>query len=454
MIKRFIFTISCFFLLMITAAWADINLSVTPADGGNSIRFETVNAGNLGYKEEVHVRINSTSGKYQVFERILQPIVNENGEILNLQAISVQALSGSNSNGTLYLQNEDHLTMGEQLLYSSSQNGSSDAFIIGYALNRSLINTSGTFRGRLLFSVRGLGNSGSDELAVDVLLHIVSNFKLTIAGDHTPNAINIKSTDLTEKAADHVNFSFSGNSGEQIRIYQELDSVPQNEMNQPLASGALQLDAAGNGEDLKIGGISSLGPQRTLIYSGNKDADNFQIYFLVDANQIASQAAGNYTGKIRYVVETDHSRQEIPLNIQCSVSPVFTMNVSMPPGGINFSHVLPNSPPQDEEVLVTVTSNLNKPYQVMQNLDTLMTNQQGKEFNNQYFTLQVEIPAGQKGQTSFTEFSRMQTGDFPVFTSDASGSSATFKLLYRLQGYSGMSPGNFTAPIRLSLNQE
>ena len=128
--------------------------------------------------------------------------------------------------------------------------------------------------------------------------------------------------------------------------------------------------------------------------------------------------------------------------------------MTTPPGGVSFSNVLPNSPPQDKAVVVTVLSNLHKPYQVFEDLQTSMTNQQGKEFDNKYFTLQVEIPSGQKGQTDFTEFSPMKTGEYPVFSSDSRGSGATFTVVYRLQGYGQMSPGNFLAPIRFSLNQK
>ena len=75
-------------------------------------------------KEEIHIRINSTNGsRYQVFQRILEPLMNEKGDALNLQAIETQTLPNSNSSGTLYLQNSDHLSMSDQMLYSSSQAG-------------------------------------------------------------------------------------------------------------------------------------------------------------------------------------------------------------------------------------------------------------------------------------------------------------------------------------------
>ena len=140
--------------------------------------------------------------------------------------------------------------------------------------------------------------------------------------------------------------------------------------------------------------------------------------------------------------------------MQCDISPVFSMNITTPPGGVAFSHVLANTLPQEEEVMVAVFTNLHKPYQVLQDIQTNMVNQQGKEFNNKYFNIQVEIPPGQRGQTDFTEFSPVQVGEYPVFSSDNRGSSATFKVVYRLQGYNQMSPGDFSTPIKFSLNQK
>jgi hypothetical protein len=445
-----------FYLAGLTqVCFATVNLSVNPVDGSNSLRFESMPVAGVENKQQIHIRISSPNGdRFQVFQRILEPIVNEKGEALNLQAIETQTLSNSNSAGTLYLQNSDHMSMSDQLLYSSSQGGSSDSFIIGYSLDHSLINSGGNFRGRLIFTVRGMGNADSDQVTIDVFLqNITSSLKISVKGAHDPSRLHIKGSDITERSADYVNVSFSGNLGQGIRIYQEVEGLPQNEMDQELGEDVLQLDTEGNSEGLH-GGLGPLRVNKTLIYSSDKDEDNFVIYFLVNTSQIQQQQAGTYMGKIKYIVETDQGNQEFPFDMQIDVPPVFTMNVTTPPGGVSFTHVLANSAPQDEEVSVEVVTNLHKPYQVLQDLQTGMTNQQGKEFDSKYFTLQVEIPSGQRGQTDFVEYSPMQTGEYPVFSSDASGSGATFKVLYRLQGYDQMSPGNFLAPIRLSLDQK
>ncbi len=449
------FLIALFCLMGLTqASFAAVSLSVNPVDGSNTLRFERTPVAGPENKQEIHIRVSSTDGdRYQVFQRILGPMMNEKGDALNLQAMETQTLSNSNSYGTLYLQNSDHLNMSDQLLYSSSQGGQSDMFTIGYSLNQNLINAGGSFRGRLVFTVRGMGNAASDQVTIDVFLKTSPSLKVSVKGSHHPTRIHIKDSDTTPKVADSVNISFSGNLGQEIRIYQEVETVPQNETGQELGADVLQLDAQGGTEGLRRGGLSSLGSGRSLIYSSNKDEDNFVIYFLVNADQVQQQDAGIYKGKIKYVVETDQGKQGFPIHVHFDIGPVFSLNLTAP-GGVSFTHVLANSPPQDAKVMVTVHSNLHKPYQVTQDLQTNMTNKQGKEFNSKYFTVQVEIPSGQKGQTNLTEFSPVRIGEYPVFSSDARGSGATFIVVYRLQGYAHMSAGDFSAPVRLSLNQK
>lgn len=435
--------------------FAAVSLSVNPVDGSNSLRFDRIPVAGVEINQEIHVRVSSTNGnRYQVFQRIFEPIVNEKGDALNLQAIETRTLSNTNSYGTLYLQNSGHMGMGDQLLYSSSQSGESDSFIIGYSLDHQLINTGGSFRGRLVFTVRGMGNASSDQVTIDVFLDTSSSLKISVKGAHDPTRVRIKGSDISDKTADYVNVSFSGNSGREIRIYQYIETLPQNEMGDELGADIIQTDAQGGTEGLRAQGVNSLGHARALIYSSAKDEDNFVIYFLTNADQVQQQNAGSYVGKIKYIVETDQGKQEFPVDIQCEIPPVFIMNVTTPPGGVSFSNVLANSPPQDKAVVVTVSSNLHKPYQVLEDFQTSMTNSQGKEFNNKYFTIQVEIPSGQKGQTNFADFSPIQTGEIPVFSSDSMGSGATFTVVYRLQGYDQMSPGNFLAPVRFSLNQK
>jgi hypothetical protein len=103
--------------------------------------------------------------------------------------------------------------------------------------------------------------------------------------------------------------------------------------------------------------------------------------------------------------------------------------------------------------MVTVRSNIKKPYQVAQSLSTFMVNNQGEAIKKEYLTFKVEVPEGQKGRSRYMDFSPMETGEYPIFSSDAEGLPATFKVIYRLKGYPQMPGGEFNAPIRYSLNQ-
>jgi len=455
MLRLLTFTILFSLMGFTQASFATINLSVNPVDGSNTLRFDRVPSAAGINKQEIHIRVSAPSGeRYQVFQRMLEPIANEKGDVLNLQAVETETLSNSNSSGTLYLQNTDHLSLSDQLLYSSSQAGTSDAFIIGYALNQSLINASGNFRGRIIFTVRATNGGDSDQVTLDVLLTASSSLKISVKGSRNPNRVFVRSSEKADKKDDFINFSFSGNSGQEVRIYQEIETMPQDEKDQELGADVLQIESQGGTDGSRIQGPTSLSNARSLIYSSNKDEDSFDLNFLIDGDQLQQQEAGKYKGKVKYTVETDQGKQEFPIDIDCAILPVFTMNVTTPPGGVSFAHVLANSPPQEQEVLVTVLSNLHKPYQVLQNLQSSMTNEQGKEFDSKYFNVQVLIQSGQKGQTDFAEFSPVQTGEYPVFTSDSLGSGSTFKVVYRLQGYAQMNAGDFLAPIRLSLNQK
>jgi len=235
-----------------------------------TLRFDKTPVAGEANKKEIHIRISSTNGaRYQVFQKVLEPMMDEQGNVLNLQAVSTETLPNSNASGTLYLQNSDHLSMGDQLVYSSSQSGENDGFIIGYVVDPNLVNGTGTFRGRLTFTVRAQDGS-TDEASVDVFLQTSPSLKATVKGGHSLNAVHVHATDTTQNTADFVNISFSGNSGQSIRVYQEVDTFPQNESDEELGTNVLELDAQGQTEGLRMNGPSSLGRNRILVYSSEK----------------------------------------------------------------------------------------------------------------------------------------------------------------------------------------
>jgi hypothetical protein len=431
---------------------AATNLSVNPADGSSSLKLEQAYLG-LDNKKDVRVRISSTDGhRYQVFARVLEPIVNEKGESLDLNAVSLATLSNSNTSGSLYLQNENRLSMGEQLIYSSAQNGESDSFLISYALNPEFVRSSGNYFGRIIYTVRS-SEGGDSQATLNINVQAKSRFEVTVSGSRAPDRIAVNDKDVTEQTADFVKILFSGNTGQNVRVYQEAMMLPQNAEGTELGAEGLIFYAKAQGSGVRAQDVTSLTQNRSLIYEGNDTNEGLVVYYQLNPKTLGMQAPGTYTGKIKFFLETDQGIKDYFINIICSIQPVFTIDVDVPADGINFNHVIANNPPQEKEILIKVHSNLRKPYQVTQNFQALMTNEKGNQIDKEYFTQKVELLDGSRGRTRFTEYQPVEQGDFPVFVSDSKGNPVTFKITYKLQGYQGMSAGSFNAPVQFSLNQ-
>jgi len=279
----------------------------------------------------------------------------------------------------------------------------------------------------VVFSIRLVDQPGGQKVPFELSLGNSSALNVSVQGGHDPKVVSIRDSDISSKIADFVKISFSGNRGQDIRIYQELDSPLKNAMGHELAGDALLV----NGKALRVG--------KTLVFTGSKDRDHFCVYFLVDPNKINQQDAGSYIGKIKYVLETNQVRQEFSLDIQCAVQPVFTMDVSEPSGGA---------------VTVMVMTNLHQHYQVLQNFQKIMVNANGKAWNTKDFLMKVVIGPDEPGYTNFADFAPVTKGEYPIFSSDAQGSPVEFKVVYRLEGYDKIAMGHFLAPIKFSLNQK
>ena len=422
-------------------ARAAVFLSVNPIDGGSGIRFERVLEG-LKNTKQVQVRINSTNGQqYQVFQRVFEPITNEQGQALNISALETATMVNSNTSGSLYMQNGDHLSYSEQLIYTSSPTGAGDSFLIAYNALPEKINAGGHFTGKVVFTVRVLGQGNQEEAVVDFALAGVLLRQCTVQGGHDVARIRIKDNDINEEQADFIKIAFAQNGKERLSVYQELLQPLINQEGVELPLNVLK-------------GQVALKHARGLVYTSNMDQDEARIYYTVDAAKILEADAGLYSGRVKYTVEAGEYHQEFDLDIELDVRAVFSMDIALPPEGVSFGHVLANAPAQEKQVAVTIKTNLHKPYQVIQSMSSPMINDKGKEFDKHGFTFKVNIAPDQKGRTKFTEESVVETGEYPIYYSDAKGSPATFLVSYQLKGYLDMSPGNFVAPLKFSLNQD
>ncbi|MFA5261686.1 MAG: hypothetical protein WC450_10700 [Candidatus Omnitrophota bacterium] len=433
-----------------TLAFAALTLSVTPSEGGSSIRFGRVDTLSSEDKE-VRVRVNSDEGQqYQVFQR-MTPLVNEKGETLDHPAILTGGLLGSNTGGTLYVQDIEQIGLSEQQIYSSDQAGTSDSFVVFYKVDPNALTVSGSFQGQMLYTVRPIGGGNIAETIITVTLECGGELKLETTGNAGPARVRI-TTDQRPLSDATFSIVFTNNiEGNAIKIYQQIDTLPRDELMQPVEAGLIQyLALGGERGDILQEASGDLRPEQVLIYEGTASHDTIGVNYSVNQDLVQNYQAGNYEGTARYIIESRQGDQEIDVNLELVVAPVFELNVEYPSEGMSFHGTLETDPPQIKDIKVAVKTNLGKPYVVNQILQAPLTNEEGEEFSSEFFTFREELIDGD-GSVQHDDFSPVSKGEVPLYVSDDQGSSAVLNVSYRMKPYPNMQAGNYKVQVMYSL---
>lgn len=434
-------------------ARAALNLSVTPLSGGNDLRFGRVSSQEQ-VNREVRIRITATDEKqYQVFHRVVDAFLNEQGAPLAADALSTYTLLGSNAAGTLYAQNVERLGPSDQLLYSSSAGGDSDAFTVVYAVDASRINTSGNYLGRIQYIARPIGGSSQDTAILNATLETSGEFKVEVEGSSTGDSVRLNLNNESDREG-YVRIAFQENRENPIRVYQEVEPYLQDELFNEMDPRAVLFVTSGDSPaDLQPRVPTELARRRVAVYSSQQDKDSFRVHFTLDAQAVERQKAGVYKGGLRYIVEAQGRENTYNIQLEVEVEPVFALEVDLPAQGLSFERLLPDSQPVVREVGVTVKTNLGRPYLVMQNVVSPLTNETGDMIPEEYFTLKGELLEGATGKIPATDFQKAPQGEGALFYSDPHGSPSHFRISYRLRPYATMVPGDYTTSIRYSLGE-
>lgn len=437
----------------VQSSLAEVRLSVSPVTGGSSLRFGRVD-GTQEVVEEVRVRITSTDGnQYQVFQRLLDPLTNENGVTLERDAIKTYTLLGSNAFGTLYAQNVENLTFSDQLLYTASSSGEGDTLTVVYAVQAQRLNASGRFLGRIQYTVRPIGGGSQDTTIFNVTLEAPGELKVSLEGLGQRNTVKLEADQRSDK--DPVaQIKFEGNLGAQVKIFQEFENVAVNEFNEEFDSSLINFEAVAEKSGQVFRSRLDKILQRPLIYSSQLNEDIVLVQFSADEEKFAKHKAGQYRGRLKFTIDVDGRIKEEIIDFVVEVKPKFDLQVAFPPEGVRFAKVLPNSPPQFNEVEVFVNTNLGKPYMVMQSVIAAMTNEKGQEIDKKYFLIKEELNHGQAGSVVHSDFAPVEKGVGPIFISDNKGSPSQFKVIYKLMAYPEMNPGDYSTSIIYSLGEK
>ena len=430
--------------------WASISFSISPQEGGRSLRFGKINKSSL-VNREVRIRITSTDNKqYQVKHRLLGPITNQKGTPLQDTIVNFYTVRGSNSGGSLYQDTSRPLTQGTDVLYSSNSNGNNDSFDIIYFVDGSKLTDSGNFAGQILYTVETKGSGQSQTYILQLSFNAQSKFEI--------NLLNSRlrfDTNSDDNLNDSLTFNFNDYLDEKINIYQRMEFLPVNEKGTVLDERVLSFMVSGaNQGETCCRSSQLLEAGDKLVYSSSSGkSDNIQINFFLDEKQAKEIEAGTYRGRLIYYLEGESANKTLPVDLEIQARKSFDMEVTTEQG-LSFSNVKPSLPPQERIVVIKVKSNLKRPYQVIQTIYSPMTDEKGNILPENYFTMQQQLLEKNKGSVSFPGFAPVKTGDEVIFNSDAQGSPASFKITYKLTPSFDIAAGNYKTQVKYSLAEK
>ncbi len=444
--------ISLFSLIIWNArAEASISLDATPIQGGTTLRFGRMDVLE-GASKEVRVRINtSETTQYQVFQQMIQPITSTQGRLADSSLLQYYALPGSNSSGTLYGQVPQGVSRAEELVYSSSGNGSSDRFVLVFNVNQNLLDDGGEYSGQLLLTLRPIGPGSTEQVYINVVID--AEVDQSIRFNDARSSIELSTLRADQMQAD-LSLSFEVNGG--IKLYQEIVQVPVHEQGgHDLDLGAVLLTVAGEDPagQTHVAPGEALTLQRQLIFETSTSSGTCHLMYQIDPDRAESLSAGRYRGLVRYYIQTRRGEEILEKYLSVHVEPIFSIQVSFPDGPLFFKNLLPGGAPMFYSVVATVQTNLGRPYQVTQEMVSPMVNEKGDPLDLDNFLIRTELLEDSTGKIQHSDFVPFARTRGTLFLSDAAGSPAEFRVLYQVKPYSTMIPGNYASEIRYSLGE-
>ncbi|MEI8350233.1 MAG: hypothetical protein WCI77_08780 [Candidatus Omnitrophota bacterium] len=446
----------CFLgLLASPSSWAANSLTVLPIDGDTSLRFSRT-ASFARQSRQVKIRINSDlSKKYEIRQRLLDPLRNDQGVFIDREAINFYTLQGSNASGSLYQLSPVPLDTMEQVIYTSSANGNSDSFIVAYEFDNSKINASGNFLGRILYTLKPIEGGMSEETFIlNVYLTIEQQLEVKITtSSQGADLLRISASD--NNAQGNITISLTGKTRERIQIIQQIEEPLRNEKNESFPNEALSfLVSAQTGQTL-YASPTNITLKTIPIYTSDAQGENdiVTINFNIDLNRLNTVGSGIFQGMIVYTLESNGVMlKRLPLKIQINIERVFEIAVEADTaGGLYFSNVTEENSPIEKEVILKIKTNMTKPYSIVQKMAAPLTNNQGDVIPAELFTYLGEIGEGQKGEVLCSQWVPVKLGDTVVFNSNANGDASVIRMKYSLKVPIDTKAGDYRAQISYAL---
>ncbi len=429
------------------------SLSVTPLDGGNTINFGRINA-SIVFDKEVKIRVNGFEGsQYQVYQRIVQPLVNEKGQPYNRSALVTKGLESSNATGTLHINVYEPLKEYDQLIYTSNSAGSSDSFRMLYSIQNPNNDISGIFNAQIVYIVRSVGNNQRQEASLNVYMEVMAQFNVSVNTSDGKNLIQLNSEHSEDD--EFVKIVYEGFSGNTLRINQEVIMIPMNAEGKELNLEGIEFYVMSEkGGQSYYNSLTEIKRGATDIYKSESSKDEVTVYFKLKESALSQQISGHYHGKLRYSIgEVGRNLKIIDVDFDVDIAPIFKLKVEYPPEGMAFSKILPDMPPQERTVKVQVKTNLGRPYVVTQDIKMDLQNENGEAIEKDYFLIKQEKIGETGGTVTYVDYTPVSVNDSTLYVSDKQGSPAEFTVTYQLKPYQTIKAGNYQTVIIYSLGE-
>lgn len=453
--KAKIIVILTFGLLFIVApdySRADIfDLSYTLTEGGFKLELSPLNL-----RRGVRLRINSDiNTRYEVMQRIIKPLQSVDNPAVTIRDNFVfQGLRGTNRFGTLRLPINETPVRSQEILYTSDTQGSPDTFTIIYGLTNHQDLPAGEYLGRISFILNPINASRAQVTKIlDVRVSISQDrtkgpaIEITTASGSKLVSLNPKRKDSSE-----VLIKIDPRLKQNFSITQLLSNHLESAQGDRIDLEAVQFSV----KEVKSGSLVkpfsplSLRPQKLFSFA---DPGANQLIVTYRVNNLSGEKFGKYASQINYLLEDKGVQTKIDsLRIEVENERIFDL-VATPQGkkyNLEFRNLKPHQTPKKDEVIIQINTNLGKPYQVTQNINSDLVNKEGESIPSEYFTFYTEN-IETKGKIQYSSKTNVKKGETILFVSDEYGSADKFKVIYELGCPEKSEPGDYSTQVTYSL---
>jgi len=436
---------------------ADIfNLSYTLTEGGYQLELNSVNL----YRG-VNLSVDTNIGKrYEIIQRIIQPLASrDNPGVMIQDNFVVRGISGSNRFGNLRFSTGDMAVRSEDIIYVSDTAGDADNFSLVYGLINAEDLQPGYYSGRISFTLNPIG-SGQQQITriLEVYVSIADSGqgkpRIEISASGGSKSITLNPKKEKNQAQGEVVVKINATAKKQFSIVQFMPEPIESEDGNILDNEAVNFIVKNTERGTSAGILTALTSNPEKIYTSGIDgsADNPLVvtYILGD---LRDKKSGKYKSRIQYFLEEAGVQTKID-NLELVIDNERIFNLTVTPADqkyeIEFRDLKPLGQPKTSEVILEVTSNTGKPYQISQEISGGLVNKEGVEIPAKYFTLRTEN-VNAKVNLKFLEKQDVKKGNTILFVSDGEGAPAKIKVIYELTSPMEIMAGDYSANVTYSL---